>query len=322
MTGYFERLIQQTGIGVQRQSEPQGTSVSGESRSIATQDANSAEAAELLEIIEEVRVTTPQSESSAPDTAASSTAEVTFNPPAVSDMPQSLEITIEDESISTPAHQITQKTEQSTERQAPESTTPRPKIVIQEGPISIQTTVNQDMEERQDKQPSLQVSQEHPILEVAEVEVFQEHPIAKTEPDKRVAEEAVSPGMLNQRSRSSHTRHDYWQVVQEWVAGTPQVDEGVQEVEVDRGRDSFEPSETVIVEELKQSRRVPKIEEHLDAARVENQELVLSIGSIQVTVEEPPPAVQRPVTPAPQLTPRPQPSFESSRLRRHYIRFR
>ena len=322
MTGYFERLIQQTGIGVERQSEPQRTPVSVESRSIDTEDANSAEAAERLEIIEEVQVTAPQSESSAPGTAVSSTAEVTVNPGAVSDLPQSFEMTIEDESMSTPSRPMNEKTEQNRERSAPESTSPIAEIVIQEGPISIQTTVNQEMEERQDKQPPLNVSQADSAPEVAEVEVFREHRIAKTEPDRQAAEESASPGRLNQQSSSSHTRHDYWQVVREWVAGTSQVDEGVQEVEVGRGQDSLESPATVIINELKQPQRVPEIGEPLDAARVENQELVLSIGSIQVTVEEPPPAVQRPVTPAPQPKPRPQSSFESSRLRRHYIRFR
>ena len=334
MTGYFSRLIQQTGIRVERQSGSQGTPVSLDPRSTATQEANSTKAAELLEM-EEVKVIAPQSESSAPDTGVSSATEIAVNPPQVSSVPQSFEMPVERKSIVQPSHPIAQRTEQGPEQRTPESISPRPEIVIQEVTAPIQTPINQNIEKKQDKQTPQNIekkqnqqtprnfSQAHPVPEVAEIEIFQEHPVTKTGLDRPAAEEAASAGELNQKSRSPQTRHDYWQVVHEWVAGKPQTDEEVRNVEVSLGRDSLEPPETVIVqEELQQPQGIPEIGEILDTARVENQELVLSIGSIQVTVEETPTEVQRPAATVPQPAPRAQASLESSRLRRHYIRFR
>lgn len=290
MTGYFSQLIQQSGIVVGRGHEtPSETAPSPSGISTGPQEGESGNVGDLLQV-EDVEVMVPPTEPAPPHRAPAMEEEDTVSLPEVREEPPTLERVVEREIISPSVNEF----------------------VIQEGPATDARRDQIDIQESVSRSQGPQ--RRHPASDPTIPEgtvVIEQSEIRQPEieqPEEKRGE-MFSP-------------QTYWQVVREWVADRPQKNDGGQEVDLSRDTTFSEPTETVIVKAPQQPQAAPEMVKTLDTARVEHQELVLSIGSIQVTVEQPPMAIKPSAPPAPQPQPRTQPSLESSRLRRHYIRFR
>jgi hypothetical protein len=306
MTGYFSQLIQQSGIVVGRGHEtPSESAPSASGGFTDPQEVESGDIGDLLPV-EEVEVTVPLTEPSPPLGASSLEGEAIAPPIEIREGPQTLERSVEREIIP-PA---SASSEPSTESFLSASTrASHTEFVIQEEPAA---AVDRDrIPIQEQEQESVNLSQERKPIS------------SSTIPEGTIVIEQSEIELLEEKRRDILSPQTYWQVVREWVTDTPQKDKGVQAVDVSRGSADFELTETAIVKEPQQPRIVPeRVKPIEDTLRVAHQELVLSIGSIQVTVEQPTTAVKPPVPPAPQPKPVTQPSLESSRLRRRYIRFR
>jgi hypothetical protein len=290
MTGYFSRLIQQSGIVVARGREtPLEKAPSPSGISTGPQEGESGNVGDLLQV-EDVEVMVPPTEPAPPHRAPAIEEEDTVSLPEVREEPPTLERVVEREIISPSVNEF----------------------VIQEGPatdarrdqIEIDESVSRSQNpQRRHPASDSTIPEGTVVIEPSEIK----QPEVKQPEEKRG--EMFSP-------------QTYWQVVREWVADRPQKEDGGQEVDLRRDTTFSEPTETEFVNAPQPPQADPEMVETLDTARVEHQELVLSIGSIQVTVEQPPMAIKPSAPPAPQPKPRTQSSLESSRLRRHYIRFR
>lgn len=320
MTGYFSRLIQQTGIRVSGGHEAQSERAPSDSGGgTGSQEVEAGDGGDLLPV-EEVEVTVPPNEPSPPRGPDLIEGEAIAPPIKIREEPQTVERLVEREIIP-PASVSSEPSslERLVEREIipPVSASSEPsnesflaastsasnsELVIQERSA---TAVDRERIPRQ-VQESVNLSQQR---QPGSGSIIPEETVG-IEQSKEIAREGLSP-------------QTYWQVVREWVGGTPQNDEGVQSVDGGQGSPGFEPTETVIVKEPQRPRIDPERVKLLeDIPRAEPQELVLSIGRIQVTVEQPLTEVRRPAPPAQQPAPRTQTSLESPRLRRHYIRLR
>jgi hypothetical protein len=121
------------------------------------------------------------------------------------------------------------------------------------------------------------------------------------------------------------TPQTYLQVVQDWVAGPPTVLEEVREVLVDRPTPSRLPQEDAakpII--LKNHQPSALVLEQVSHSQMQpptvQQDFVLSIGSIHLTIAAPPPEIAPPPIVPPQATK--APDAEPFRLSRHYLRLR
>lgn len=154
------------------------------------------------------------------------------------------------------------------------------------------------------------------------------------EQDRQVeisAQSAASP-----KHQENPTPQVYVQMVREWVAQPPRTIEqsSLEYPQIEQVRE-ISSEQTVIhqpsaIHELPTTqqrainavqRPIP-IEQHEYTDSPDIQEFVLSIGSIQLTVETPQPPVQTPPVQPPSPQPARLPRTEGARLSRHYLRVR
>lgn len=294
MSHYFSQLMQQTGIQFGYSSES-STDAVPLNRGSAPMEMDSG-----LQV-EEVEVTVPQPELLTPSM---------FEPSAANPSGESLA-----EPISSHSESVPSERSQAASTPAPQlkRTAPPPPV---EQPESI-------------------------ILEQIEIRQASEIIPASPEPTNRAsrpAESPASPGVSPDRPQSNtdaaiasqetpvernvppaqapvQIRQAYWQAVQDWVAAPP--------VRVRENRESsIDPSELNPVLEQSEARPFsPPVASHLPQ-HIETQDLILSIGTISLTVEEPQREIRQPQPTRSRPEPPARPAHPSSRLSRHYLRAR
>jgi hypothetical protein len=135
----------------------------------------------------------------------------------------------------------------------------------------------------------------------------------------------VEPVTTQKAADTPLTPQTYLQVVQDWVAGTPTVLEEVREVLVDEPTPSRLPqkdaTKPIILKNPQPSALALEQVSHsqMQPPTVQ-QDFVLSIGSIHLTIAAPPPEIAPPPIIPPQATK--APDAEPFRLSRHYLRLR
>lgn len=122
------------------------------------------------------------------------------------------------------------------------------------------------------------------------------------------------------------TPQSYLQVVRDWVAATPTVIEEVRSVEIDRSTpDRLNRADPTQPMGVKTDRTSPWGLEQIDRGESPQpnmqQDFVLSIGSIHVTIASPSLEIAPPLPIVPQQA-MSAPDTDSFRLSRHYLRFR
>jgi hypothetical protein len=183
------------------------------------------------------------------------------------------------------------------------------------------------------------VTPELTVVEQVEIPTAIEENVSFPAPQEKQAKETTSVGnapevvetldveaVTTQKAADTPlTPQTYLQVVQDWVAGTPTVLEEVREVLVDRPTPSQLPQEDAakpII--LKNPQPSALALEQVSHSQMQpptvQQDFVLSIGSIHLTIAAPPPEIAPPPIVPPQATK--APDAEPFRLSRHYLRLR
>ena len=148
-----------------------------------------------------------------------------------------------------------------------------------------------------------------------------------TSPLERVETIQMEQTRTESSTDSTPTPQTYLQVVRDWVAGSPVVLEEVREVFVEQPPQPTSPfrqedaTKPIIVKNQQPSSLGLEQISHSETQEPNvQQDFVLSIGSIHLTLAAPPPQSNPPLI----VTPQPAPALapEPFRLSRHYLRFR
>lgn len=348
MKGYFSRLIQQTGIKLDQQGENNVYSHQ-ESDNTLVQPPVTPDPPETLEIEEFIKVT-PPSGSMAPNhhETAKSVDEDKLKPAAILDRPKTLEIegfievTVPPDAVA-PNHLEVAKSVKREPSSPPEALQERkspssPEIIIPPKPVqaeerqeiremaagpaaaepaNIDTTktdvspLNKKLETKVEHQPQTRSHEKERLAA--------EPPV--TEPSMN-SETAVSPSpaSLEQHVVISQLPGSYQKVIKEWLVSP-----------ADEGRDQPTGREKLKASiKRKQNSRVilkpkPAKDDSLPDKKSGNEQLKtrdlhLSVGNINLTIEEPEPVNRQ----SPKISNKParRQQSGSSRLSRHYVRVR
>lgn len=147
-------------------------------------------------------------------------------------------------------------------------------------------------------------------------------------PPEKVENVQIEQTKTEPSAEAMPTSQTYLQVVRDWVAGTPEVLEEVREVVVEQPPQPTTPFRQEDVKKpiiLKNQPTSPLELEQISHSEtrqpgVQQQDFVLSIGSINLTLAGPPPQSNPPPIVPSQTAP--APDTEPFRLSRHYLRFR
>ncbi|WP_026731142.1 hypothetical protein [Fischerella sp. PCC 9605] len=320
MSGYFARVLQQTGISIAGTSD--GT-LEVLQPSSATSFAGN-DAVTPMQIEQDV-VINAQPELMTEDlTAEVESNRLPPNTPKPETMPTPNILSPERIPELQPHSDLPKLTVVNVEESQPasENLRPQPDIVVRE---SINQVVSTNSSRRS-------ITDTPPTVETLTKE---------TQADSTEAD-FPSP-LISEQVNSYEIQQVYWQAVRDWVTGTPEVEEGRGEREMGRGEEGekiqnsiFSSSQsptpnpqppilnpqspTPIAPNPHSLRswgpRVPQF------PIPEVQEFSLSIGTISITIEEPPKELPKPMTLNTQSEPFVKPEPQSSRLNRHYLRLR
>jgi hypothetical protein len=117
---------------------------------------------------------------------------------------------------------------------------------------------------------------------------------------------------------------EYWQAIREWVAGTTGEIEEIQEISAQETPASEQNVKPATAPSNRQPAAVPLAVEsrQLEAQTPQEQDFVLAIGSINLTIAAPQPETLLPPVLPSQNSPKIESNFAASRLSRYYLRLR